>query len=401
MLITRVDQHQINRQHPLYKTIDEFCIRSKNLYNEANYVIRQEFINNGKWIRYRELDKMFQKQEVYKKLMSQASQCTLQVLDRSWKSFFNAMKDWKKNSSKYLGMPKLPKYKEKNGRFTWFLKNNNTYIKDGRLYFRLRVMKGYSFKVNCPGRLISVRFVPKGNIYVMEVVYEQEIEVEEHDKSRVASIDLGVNNLVTMVDNIGNTPIIINGRGVKALNQYYNKRKAEIQSRLIKINKVYWSKELDKLNLKRNNRMKNYMHHFSKFIINYCVTNNIGTLIIGFNKEWKQEMRLRKTVSQAFAFIPYDMLIQQLQYKGIVKGIEVITTDESYTSGTSFLDNEEPIKEKYNKSRRKYRGLFKSNNGILINADVNGAYQIMRKVFPDVSAEGIGACLTPIVVNLV
>jgi putative transposase len=235
----------------------------------------------------------------------------------------------------------------------------------------------------------------------MEVVYEQEIEVEEYDKSRVASIDLGVNNLVTMVDNIGNRPIIINGRGVKALKQYYNKRLNNKKGKVIHTNNVYWCKDMDNMNLKRSNRMKNYMHHFSKFIINYCTTNDIGTLIIGLNKEWKQEMKLRKTVSQTFAFIPYDMLIQQLKYKGTAKGIEVMTVEESYTSGTSFLDNEEPIKERYNKSRRKYRGLFKSNDGILINADVNGAYQIMRKVFPNVSAEGIGACLTPIVVNLV
>ncbi len=133
MKVNRVEQHQIKKDHPLYKVIDEFCFRSKNLYNYANYLIRQEFINNSKYIKYKDMDKMLQKTEPYQLLMSQASQCTLQVLDKTWKSFFVAIKDWSRNKDKYLGMPKLPKYKKKDGRFTWFLKNNQTWIKNGPL----------------------------------------------------------------------------------------------------------------------------------------------------------------------------------------------------------------------------------------------------------------------------
>jgi len=175
LIVNRIEQQQINKNHPMYKTITEFCIRSKILYNNANYILRQEFINNNHYISYGKMDKMLQQTEAYKKLMSQASQCTLQVLDRAWKSYFLSMKDWTKNPNKYLGKPKLPKYKKKDGRFTWFLKNNQTYIKDGRLYFRLKVFNGYSFKTNVTDRLIAIRFVPRGTVFVMEIVYEKEI----------------------------------------------------------------------------------------------------------------------------------------------------------------------------------------------------------------------------------
>ena len=333
--------------------------------------------------------------------MSQASQCTLQVLDRSWKSFFEATKDYKQHPEKYLGRPKLPKYKKKDGRFTWFLKNNQTYIMDGRLYFRLKVMNGYSFRTNVLGRLISVRFVPKGNIYVMEIVYECEVEVDFKESKNIVGIDLGVNNFVTMTNNIGLQPIIINGKGIKSINQHYNKQRAKLQSELIKRNHKQWSNKLDKLTLKRNNKIKNFMHHTSTYIIRYCKVNNIDTIVCGLNKTWKQECKMSKKVNQNFHFIPYDMLIYQLEYKCQENGINLIITDEAYTSGTSFLDNELPIKQNYNKKRRIKRGLFKSNTGKLINSDVNGSLQIIREVFPDAFSYGIQGCLTPTVINVV
>lgn len=398
---TRVEQHQINKNHPLFKTIDEFCYKSKNLYNAANYIIRQEFINNKKYIKYHDLDKMLQKTKEYKKLMSQASQCTLQVLDRNWRSFFVAIKDWKQNPQKYLGMPKLPKYKKQNGRFPWFLKSNNTYIKDGYLHFRLRIMNGYKFKTNFQGRYITTRFIPKGSIYVMEIVYETEISDQLPESKNICSIDLGVNNFVTMTNNIGMRPIIINGRGIKSINQHYNKQRAKLQSDVRKRNGKYWSNRLDTLLLKRNNKIKNFMHHVSHYIIDYCNSYDIDTIVIGHNNEWKQNTKLNKYNAQQFEFIPFNMLIEQLQYKCQDNQINCILTEESYTSGTSFLDGEEPIKKNYNKKRRVKRGLFKSNKGIIINSDVNGSLQIMKKVFPNAFADGIKGCLTPRVINVV
>jgi putative transposase len=260
------------------------------------------------------MDKMLQKTDEYKLLMSQASQCTLQVLDRSWKSFFVAIKDWSKHPEKYLGKPNLPKYKKKDGRFTWFLKNNQTFIKNSKLHFQLRAMQGYTFNTSVTGRLISVRFVPKGSIYVMEIVYEVEVPEISIESKNIASIDLGVNNFVTMTNNIGLQPIIINGKGIKSINQYYNKQIAYMKSDLKKRNDKDWSNNIDKLTLKRFNRVKNYIHHISHYIVDYCKNNNIDTLVIGLNKTWKQECTMCDKSNQLFTFIPFDMLIKQLEY---------------------------------------------------------------------------------------
>jgi putative transposase len=195
-------------------------------------------------------------------------------------------------------------------------------------------------------------------------------------------IDLGVDNLATCVNNIGIKPIVINGRIVKSINEYYNKKRAKLQSDLRKRHSKHWSNKLDTLQLKRDRKLEYYLHCASKSIIEYCEGLNIDTIVIGLNKTWKQECNLVKSANQNFISIPYDKFINMIKYKAENVGINVIATEESYTSGCSFIDNEEMCKETYNKSRRIVRGLFKSNNGTLINSDVNGAYNIIRKVFP-------------------
>ena len=159
-----------------------------------------------------------------------------------------------------------------------------------------------------------------------------------------------------------------------------------------------YSKRMDSLTEKRNARIDDYLHKASRKIINFCIENDIHTVIIGKNSEWKQNSKLSKKVNQHFVQIPFAKLIGMIQYKAEEYGIAVILTEESYTSGTSFIDNELPVKENYNKSRRVHRGLFKSNNGTLINADLNAAYQIIKKVFP--IKWDSGCALHPIVVGI-
>ena len=401
MKVNRTEQQVITKQHPMWKVIDENCFYSKNLYNYANYIIRQEFINNHKWIQYHELDKMLQQSSDYKQLKSQPSQCTLQVLDRNWKSFFVAIKDWSKNKENYLGRPKLPKYKDKNGRFPWFIKNNCAYIDGDNLIFKVKRLFGYNFKTKAVGRVICVRFVPKGVNYIMEVVTEIEIpDAQEFESSRIASIDLGVNNFVTLTNNIGLQPIIINGKGIKSINQLYNKRKAKLQSELRKRNNKGWSKALSELTFKRSMRIKNFIHNTSRYIVTYCEENHIDTLVCGLNKTWKQECSMGKINNQKFIYIPYDMLIKQLEYKCYMVGIKFITYNESYTSGTSFLDGEIPCKENYDKDRRVQRGLFQASD-TLINSDVNGSLQILRKAFPNAFTNEVHGNITPLIINAV
>jgi putative transposase len=332
-----------------------------------------------------------QEYDCYYELGSQASQNILRVLDNTWKSFFKNIKGWKLHPEKYLGRPKLPKYKPKDGRQVFILKNIQAAITDGMLRISFKPFGGYSVPTRVTEKLMQIRFVPKGGCYIMEVVYEVEVPEQPTESKRVCSIDLGIDNFATMTNNIGLQPIVVKGGVIKSINQYYNKQKASIQSELMLKNGKRWSKQLDALTLKRNNRIKTWMHTASKRIIQYCLNNQIDTLVVGYNAGWKQEANIGKINNQKFVGIPYDMFVGQLEYKCEDVGMRLVKIEEAYTSGTSFLDGELPIKENYNKCRRIHRGLFKSNNGVLINADVNGAYQIMRKALPNLlSSEGIG-----------
>ena len=203
-----------------------------------------------------------------------------------------------------------------------------------------------------------------------------------------------------MSNNIGESPIIINGRGIKSINQFYNKRLAKIKGQLINVNGVYWSNWLSTLTTKRFYRIKNFMHHASKYVVSYCKENNIDTIVCGLSKKWKQYQNIGKQNTQTMQSIPFNMFIRQLEYKCQEASINFIVTEESYTSGTSFMDNELPIEENYNIKRRKKRGLFYSDKGI-INADVNASLQIMKKVFPNAFADGIEVNLTPSIINAV
>ena len=344
------------------------------------------------------MNRDFKTHENYKLTFSQPANCTLRLLDKNWKSYFKAIKDWKQHPEKYLGMPKLPKYLKKDGRYLWMIPNNQCHYdyEKGAVHLSNRLVNDYEWKCRCLGRLIQVRFIPRGSCYVMEIVYEIEVPDINRESKNIAAIDLGVDNLITMTNNIGLKPIIINGKGIKSINQYYNKRLAKEKSSLKIRNGKDWSRKLNTITFKRFQRIKNYMHNTSCYIVNWCIENNIDTLIVGKNDEWKQE----KKRMQNFIFIPYEMLLRQLKYKCENARIEYIETNESYTSGTSFLDDEEPVKQNYDKSRRIQRGLFRSNSGLLVNSDINGSFQIMKKVFPNaISRYGIEAVLTPIVIN--
>ena len=245
----------------------------------------------------------------------------------------------------------------------------------------------------------QVRFIPDGTNIVMEIVYTIKAAPQKEDNGRYAGIDIGVDNLLTMATNTGVTPLIVNGRVPKSINQFYNKKLACLKSVCQQMTGHYSSNKIRHFTAKRNRKIDDYMHKASKLLVEKCAELEINTIVIGQNREWKQESKLSRRVNQHFVQLPFARLIQMIEYKARERGIAVILTEESYTSGTSFLDKEAPVKEKYDKTRRIHRGLFRANNGRFINADVNGAFQIMRKVFPNVSADGIeGVVLRPVVV---
>ncbi|MBR3515362.1 MAG: transposase [Lachnospiraceae bacterium] len=408
MIIQRVEKHKIKQSNPYYPLIDGFCFSAKNLYNHANYLIRQEFVSNGNWLRYTDLDKTLRaniEYPDYKNMpTAQSAQQLLRLLDKNWKSFFKSIKDWKNNKNKYLGRPKLPKYKDKNDRYVLILTNQNVKLKDDILQFP-KVFDGFMIRplfVNKENYVSfqQVRFIPKANHIELEVIYNVEIPEIIGNNNRYYSIDIGLDNLATVTNNFGEQPFIINGKGLKSENKYYNKLLAHYKSIAMRMNKKYSTKRTQSITKKRNQIVDNYLHQASRYIVDKAHKDDVSMIVIGNNKGWKQKSEMNKRVNQSFIQIPYNRLIEMIQYKAEEYGISVMLAEESYTSGTSFLDNEEPIESNYRKERRVHRGLFQSNTGKLINADVNGSLQILKKVFPNAYNNRVeGVALHPFVVN--
>ena len=303
------------------ENIKELCHLSKNICNEANYVIRQEFFKTKRWIRYNELYKLLNESENYRALPSQTAQQILKIADRNWKSFFNAMNAWKEHPEKFNERPRPPKYKKKDGIFMLVFTNQQVKIKEGQLIFPKVV--GLKLNTRIKEGIREVRIIPKGVGYVVEVVYEKEVNVMKKERNRVAGIDLGVRNLITIANNIGEEPIVVKGGVARSINQFFNKEKARLQ-RIYAKQGIKTSKRMKRLSVKRERKLKDFFHKVSKFVAEWCASHNIGRLVIGYNKEWKQEVNLGKRNNQNFVQIPFWTLIQQIKYKAEERGIEVI-----------------------------------------------------------------------------
>ena len=378
-----VEQHIIKSNHKHYKELKNLCRLSKNLYNATLYEIRQYFFENKKYLSYPLIDKKFKetKNIDYKSLPAQTTQQTMRVADSSFRSFFKLLN--MKNKGLYNRNISIPHYLKKDGYFTLIYTNQQLGKKllNGIIRLPLSNIEFHSNKKN----IKQVRFIPSNNYIIMEVIYEvKESELKE-DNNRYCGIDLGLNNLATVTSNVSK-PYIINGRSIKSINQYYNKKKAYLQSKL-KDQKT--SKRIQRLTLKRNNKINDYFHKASSYIVNQLVSNSINTIIIGHNKDWKQDINMGSKNNQSFTSIPHTKLINQLKYKCRLVGINVICREESYTSKSSFLDRDPIPNLKDDKisfsGERIKRGLYRSGNGRLINADINGSYNIMRKEVGDVS----------------
>ena len=378
------ETHKIRPNHKLYSVCDELCFKSKNLYNAALFEFRQSYFNKEvDTLTWQNLNRIFNQnnQFDYRELPSKVSNTVLKKLGNNLSSFWSLVK-----KSDYNKKIRLPKYLHKtDGRFivefnkqTFSNKrddDNNLIICKSSLDLRIPT------KVEEPQQ---VRIIPKTGCYVIEVIYEIK-ENKPKQNQRVASIDLGLNNLATVVTNDGDNPILISGKKIKSINQYYNKITSQKKA-LLPYN-VFTSKSLDRLWLKRNNKISYEIHKITKFLANYFDERDVSKVIIGNNNGWKNEINLGKRNNQNFVNIPYTKFINQLAYKCQLLGITVITREESYTSKASFLDYDEipnyedEIKPKFSGKRVK-RGLYRSTTR-KINADVNGAYNIMAKENPN------------------
>ncbi len=375
-----VETTKVKKSNPLFKDLDLLCFYAKNLYNATLYEIRQRYFKTKTYTKFTDLSKEFiaENQADFRKLPCSVSQQVMRMVDNNFKSFF-ALK--KKN------LPaKIPHYLDKDGRFVvHYTKNALSLPKPGYVKLtKIRRPKDYvsdeynpsDHDIFIPTRCKDIQFlrlVPKPNSINIEIGYLVEEAVKEINDN-YAAIDLGVNNLMTVVSNVAE-PFIINGKPLKSMNQYYNKTLAQLQA----ITPKRRTKRMIGLTEKRNAKVKDYLHKKSRFLVNYLIDHDINTLIIGYTKGWKQNINLGKVDNQKIYFIPFLTLVEMLKYKCQLAGIRVIIQDEAYTSKCSFLDDEEISSHEKYLGTRIYRGLFISSSGETLNADVNSAFNILKK----------------------
>src|SRR5713226_2732116 len=333
------EQHVIRRDDPRYAIIDAAAFASKNLYNAALYEIRQAYILQGKYLNYNAMDKRMQQHEAYKALPAKVSQQVLIQLDKAWTGFFEAREEYWQNPSKFTGHPRLPTYKHKT-------EGRNLLVYTIQAISRKGVKRGLvqpsllaiSVKTKHTD-IYQVRIVPRNGYYVVEVVYERKPIQAKVDPSCCVGIDLGVTNLAAIASNReGFVPRLVNGRPLKAWNQWYNKRMKELKKRLPKHDRERVTRQMERITNTRNRRIDHYLHTASKRIIDFLVDNGVGTVIIGKNPLWKQEASMGKRNNQNFVSIPHAQFIEMLTYKAALVGIQVEVQEESYTSKASFLD---------------------------------------------------------------
>jgi putative transposase len=366
------------------KQMDELCFKSKNLYNYVNYLIRQEYVKNKKMLDEYKLTSCLSKEKQidYCSLPISSSQQIVKLVFWNWRSFFRSIKDWKKYPNKYKDKPNLPGYKDKTkGRNVVIFTNNRgqAQLKNGFIYLTPRLkLSPIKTKVK---NIRQVRIVPQQSCFVIEVVYEKGVKkVRGLKKKLYVGLDMGINNLITLVTNSAKiTPMLVNGKIIKSMNQFYNKEMARLRSFV----REKSSNRIRTFAFKNSKKVNDYLHKVSRLVINYCIKNHIGNIVIGKNKEWKQDINIGRVNNQKFVSIPHARLIQMIQYKAEENGINVILQEESYTSKCDALAKEEICKHENYIGKRVHRGLFKSSIGKYINADINGALNILRKVIGD------------------
>jgi len=390
-----VEQHIIGRDHPLWAAIDAASFAAKNIYNAANYRLRQAYIRQGRYIPYAELDKQFKQADLLpdQQLPSKVVQQVLRQLDSDWQSFFAARAEYQAQPEKFTGKPRLPRYKHKCDGRNLLVYVEKAYFKRDLAQGRVR-LSGLGRVAKTKQRAIDgVRIVPHKTHYTLEVVYTQVVKPAENlEPALVAAGDLGIDTLLALTSNQpGFVPLLVSGRPLKAINQGYNRRRADLQSRLQA--GQHTSKQLEALTENRNRRIKTELHRCSRLIIDTLLQAGIATLVVGKNDLWKQKINLGSRTNQNFVSIPHAQFIDMLTYKAHLVGIRVIVTEESYTSKCSFLDLEEVCKHDLYAGKRVKRGLFRASDGRTLQADVNASYNILRKVVPNAFADGIGAAV--------
>ena len=381
-----VEQHNIDRRDARFAVIDPACFASKNLYNASLYILRQAFFHHDHVPSYAQLAHTLKGTPEFRALPAKVAQWVVRQVCADWDTFWKAHAAYQKCPPKFTGRPKLPHYKPKQD-------GRNLLVYTRQAIDRPALKKGQI----CLSRLAitiqtkqkqvqQVRIVPHASHYVVEVVYTVKPTSRTANKLRpqwAASLDLGIDVLAAVTSNKkGITPFLVNGRPLKNVNAYYNKRRAALPPG------QYSSHRLTALTDKRNRKIRHFMHWASRHIVDWMVSERLGTLVIGHNQGWKQAVDIGKVNNQNFVAIPHSTFIHMLTYKAQLAGIQVLVHNESYTSKCSFLDLEPIGKHAQYCGRRVRRAEFVAADGRHIHADVNASYNILRNALPSAFARG-------------
>ena len=390
----RTQRQQLNKlSKKEYVALRELCYLSKNMYNVALYSIRQNFFKNKKILSYVDNYHLIKDNENYQELNSNMAQQIIKEVHGAFSSFFGLLKS--KKAKTYEAKVNIPKYLDKEGYFSLIIAQIR--IKDSKL----RIPMSPSFKrlfgnidINVPSNLKDktikeIRVIPKSNARFFEIQYIYEVEESQRElnQTNILAIDFGVNNLATCVTNNGKS-FIIDGKKLKSINQRYNKNLSKMQSirdKLLGVKRRITKREFLLIN-KRNNRVRDYINKTARLISNYCVENDIGTIVVGRNKGIKNKINIGKKNNQSFVQIPISLLAENIKHICNIENIKYVEQEESYTSKADFFnDDEVPVYKENNVNKyvftgqRISRGQYKSDIGITINADINGALNILKK----------------------
>ena len=376
----RVEKHKIYKSHPMYSKIDDMSRKSNSLYNQCVYFAKnsENLLEDLKNL-YRTMRSFPDEYDNYRSFGYAASaQQVLRLFDQNVRSYFASIKDYKKNPTKYASMPRFPRFRKSGDRFQVIFPNQNTRLNgrivniapktfENKLSIRLRT--------DAAKKICQVVFAPRNDYFLVYVIYEAEDPMISQTSNKVAAIDIGLTNLATVTFSEQYEPILYRSDLVK-INRDFNRITSRYMSILTKTQNKYTSKRRDRLFEKRSGLVEDRLHKISRAIVNDLSQRGVSTVIVGKNTGQKINNKLKN-----FVQVPLFRLIEMIKYKAELAGIEFIQVEESYTSGTSFLDNELPTKDFYNSKRRKFRGLFLSTKLKRINADVNASFQIMKKIY--------------------
>jgi putative transposase len=402
-----VEKHTVTKCNSGFTYLQMITHDAKNLYNSGLYRVRKHFFQTKKYLSFPKLTNMLvrENQQDYRAMPTKVAKQTLRAIHADYTSFFELVE--LKNKGEYDKDVRPPKYKKKDGyAVVTFPKEaiskHVVYDKQRGLYAHTVCVTDdvYRYTFYSQHKSIDcIRVIPKyhGMYFVVEIVYTQQPPAIVKDNGRYASIDFGINNLMAVFFNFDTDALLFNGRHIKSINQYYNKQRAQMQQELTLChNTVSFEKNgelcekvkrtsnrMDRYSVKRTNKINNELHAISRVFVNHVVSLDVSKVIIGYNKGWKQDIKIGKRNNQKFVSIPHARLLALLQYKLALVGIEVIVTEESYTSKCSALDRESIEYHDIYCGARTKRGLFVTRNKLCVNADINGAINIMRKVIPN------------------